>query len=304
MGTTVRDTIKEITRKHLTEGRGKCYGQCLTAVGWVGGTLPEMYEEDGMVELSMADVAGGAIVTGAALAGERAIYVVRYQGFQWYNAVSVANYAAKSKELWNRPCPILVRSIAMEGGIGPVAGSSHHSIVSRMPGIKVISPMTPKEYQYAYNCYMNDNDPYYISEHRKSYDNEDELRTFIDDKEVDFTIFPLSITRLEMTKLVELAGAENITLNIIHQLWIRPFNVNPLWAQALNRSRYGGLVTDDDYVEGVASSMANELSLVTTKRVHTLGLDPRTAGFYASVDNLPPNAEKILEKLKQIKNGI
>jgi len=304
MGTTVRDTIKEITRKHLTEGRGKCYGQCLTAVGWVGGTLPEMYEEGGMVELSMADVAGGAIVTGAALAGERAIYVVRYQGFQWYNAVSVANYAAKSKELWNRPCPILVRSIAMEGGIGPVAGSSHHSIVSRMPGIKVISPMTPKEYQYAYDCYMNDNDPYYISEHRKSYDNEDELRTFIDDKEVDFTIFPLSITRLEMIKLVELAGAENITLNIIHQLWIRPFNVNPLWAQALNRSRYGGLVTDDDYVEGVASSMANELSLVTTKRVHTLGLDPRTAGFYASVDNLPPSAEKILEKLKQIKNGI
>ena len=304
MGTTVRDTIKEITRKHLTEGRGKCYGQCLTAVGWVGGTLPEMYEEDGMVELSMADVAGGAIVTGAALAGERAIYVVRYQGFQWYNAVSVANYAAKSKELWNRPCPILVRSIAMEGGIGPVAGSSHHSIVSRMPGIKVISPMTPKEYQYAYDCYMNDNDPYYISEHRKSYDNEDELRTFIDDKEVDFTIFPLSITRLEMIKLVELAGAENITLNIIHQLWIRPFNVNPLWAQALNRSRYGGLVTDDDYVEGVASSMANELSLVSTKRVHTLGLDPRTAGFYASVDNLPPSAEKILEKLKQIKNGI
>ena len=304
MGTTVRDTIKEITRKHLTEGRGKCYGQCLTAVGWVGGTLPEMYEEDGMVELSMADVAGGAIVTGAALAGERAIYVVRYQGFQWYNAVSVANYAAKSKELWNRPCPILVRSIAMEGGIGPVAGSSHHSIVSRMPGIKVISPMTPKEYQYAYDCYMNNNDPYYISEHRKSYDNEDELRTFIDDKEVDFTIFPLSITRLEMTKLVELAGAENITLNISHQLWIRPFNVNPLWAQSLNRSRYGGLVTDDDYVEGVASSMANELSLVTTKRVHTLGLDPRTAGFYASVDNLPPSAEKILEKLKQIKNGI
>jgi len=304
MGTTVRDTIKEITRKHLTEGRGKCYGQCLTAVGWVGGTLPEMYEEDGMVELSMADVAGGAIVTGAALAGERAIYVVRYQGFQWYNAVSVANYAAKSKELWNRPCPILVRSIAMEGGIGPVAGSSHHSIVSRMPGIKVISPMTPREYQYAYDCYMNDNDPYYISEHRKSYDNEDELRTFIDDKEVDFTIFPLSITRLEMTKLVELAGVENITLNIIHQLWIRPFNVNPLWAQALNRSRYGGLVTDDDYVEGVASSMANELSLVSTKRVHTLGLDPRTAGFYASVDNLPPSAEKILEKLKQIKNGI
>jgi hypothetical protein len=29
MATTVRDTIKEITRKHLSEGKGKCYGQCL-----------------------------------------------------------------------------------------------------------------------------------------------------------------------------------------------------------------------------------------------------------------------------------
>lgn len=301
MATTVRDTIKEITRKHLIEGKGKCYGQCLTAVGWVGGTLPEMYEKEGMVELSMADVAGGAIVTGTALAGERSIYVVRYQGFQWYNAVSVVNYAAKSKEIWNRPCPVFVRSIAMEGGIGPVAGSSHHSLVHRMPGIKIISPMTPGEYQYAYDCYMNDNDPYYVSEHRKSYDNTEELENIIHPT-ADFTIFPISITRLEMKKLIKIAELENIKLNIIHQLWIKPFIIEDNWKIALNNSKYGGLVTDDDYVEGVASSIANELSLATNKNIYTLGLEARTAGFYKPVDNLPPTAEKILEKLKQIKN--
>jgi acetoin:2,6-dichlorophenolindophenol oxidoreductase subunit beta len=175
MAATVRDTIKEITRHHLATNQGKCYGQCLTAVGWVGGTLPKMYEDEGMVEFSMADVAGGAIATGIALAGGRPIYVVRYQGFQWYNLASVVNYAAKSKEIWNRPCPILVRSIAMEGGVGPVAGSSHHSMAQRMPGIKVIAPMTPGEYQYAYDSFMLDDDPYYISEHRKSYDNVEEL---------------------------------------------------------------------------------------------------------------------------------
>jgi pyruvate/2-oxoglutarate/acetoin dehydrogenase E1 component len=302
MATTVRETIKEITRKHLTEGKGKCYGQCLTAVGWVGGTLPELYEEDGMVELSMADVAGGAIVTGVALSGERAIYVVRYQGFQWYNATSIVNYAAKSKELWNRPCPVFVRSIAMEGGIGPVAGSSHHSIVHRMPGIKVLAPMTPKEYQLAYDSYMEDNDPYYISEHRKSYDNAEELNDITSKDEVDFTIFPISITRFEMKKLIELAQQEGIKLNIAHQLWIKPFYVMDNWITALKNSKYGGLVTDDDYVEGVASSIANELSVATGKVVHTLGLESRTAGFYLSVDNLPPTAEKILEKLKKIKN--
>jgi transketolase C-terminal domain/subunit len=250
----------------------------------------------------MADVAGGAIVTGAALAGERAIYVVRYQGFQWYNAASIVNYAAKSKEIWGRPCPILVRSIAMEGGIGPVAGSSHHSIFQRMPGIKVIAPMTPQEYQLSYNSYMNDDDPYYISEHRKSYDNTEELSDIISGDKVDFTIFPISITRLEMDKLLKLAEQEEIKLNIAHQLWLKPFYVMDNWIVALKNSKYGGLVTDDDYVEGVASSIANELSVATNKVVCTLGLEPRTAGFHPSVDNLPPTAEKIIEKLKQIKN--
>jgi pyruvate dehydrogenase E1 component beta subunit len=245
MATTVRDTIKEITRKHLATNQGKCYGQCLTAVGWVGGTLPEMYEEEGMVEFSMADVAGGAIATGIALAGGRPIYVVRYQGFQWYNLASVVNYAAKSKEIWNRPCPIFVRSIAMEGGVGPVAGSSHHSMAHRMPGIKVIAPMTPGEYQYAYDSFMLDDDPYYVSEHRKSYDNTEELDNVIHSV-ADFTIFPISITRLEMKKLVQLAEQEGIKLNIIHQLWIKPFIVENSWKIALDNSKYGLLVTDDD----------------------------------------------------------
>ncbi len=301
MATTVRETIKEITYNHLITNQGKCYGQCLTAVGWVGGTLPEMYEDKGMVEFPMADVAGGAIATGIALAGGRPIYVVRYQGFHWYNLVSIINYAAKSKEIWNRPCPIFVRSIAMEGGVGPVAGSSHHSMAQRMPGIKIIAPMTPGEYKYAYDSFMSDDDPYYISEHRKSYDNTEELEDIIH-LSADFTIFPISITRLEMKKLVQLTEQEGIKLNIIHQLWIKPFIIKNDWKIALNNSKYGGLVTDDDYVEGTASSIANELSLVTEKKVYTLGLEPRTAGFYSSVDNLPPSAEQILKKLKQIKN--
>jgi pyruvate/2-oxoglutarate/acetoin dehydrogenase E1 component len=256
-----------------------------------------------MIELSMADVAGGAIVTGTALAGDRPIYVVRYQGFQWYNAASIVNYAAKSKAIWGRPCPVLVRSIAMEGGVGPVAGSSHHSLAHRMPGIKVISPMTPGEYEYAYECFMNEDEPYYVSEHRKSYDNVEELENIILPT-ADFTIFPISITRLEMKKLVDLAKQENISLNIIHQLWIKPFIVEDSWKIALDNSKFGGLVTDDDYVEGTASSIANELSLATGKRVWTLGLESRTAGFHPTVDNLPPSAEQIIKKLKQIKYGI
>lgn len=301
MEQTVRDTIKEITREHLSKG-SKCYGQCLTAVGWVGGTLPELYEEDGMVELSMADVAGGGIVVGAALAGERPIYVVRYQGFQWYNSPIIANYAMKSKEIWQRPCPLIIRSIAMEGGIGPVAGSSHHSIYQRMPGVKVAAPMSPNEYKSVYNQFMEDDDVYYISEHRKSYDNKREFENTILEKS-DITLFPVSITRFaaeEAKKELEKLG---LKVSIIHQLWIKPFVAEKSWIQCLNNSKYGGLLLDDDYEEGAASSMAHKLMMQSDgKKVETLCLEHRTAGFHPDVDNLPPSKEKIIKKIKELCN--
>jgi pyruvate/2-oxoglutarate/acetoin dehydrogenase E1 component len=300
MAETVRDTIKEITRKHLSQG-SKCYGQCLTAVGWVGGTLPELYEEDGMIELSMADVAGSGIVVGAALAGERPIYVVRYQGFQWFNSPIVANYAMKSKEIWRRSCPLLIRSIAMEGGIGPVAGSSHHSIYQSMPGCKVLSPMTPKEYEYAYEQFMNDDSVYYISEHRKSYDNENELANVIHDS-ADITLFPISITRFAAEEARKMLENEGVRVNIIHQLWIKPFFLEAAWAAALENSKFGGIVLDDDYEEGAASSIAHTIMMGVDKKVRTMCLEHRTAGFHPSVDNLPPNAEQIYRKVKEICN--
>ena len=97
---------------------------------------------------------------------------------------------------------------------------------------------------------------------------------------------------------------EDIILNIFHQLWLKPFTVQEHWKVALQSSKYGGLVTDDDYVEGTASSLANELSIASGKVVRTLGLRPRSAGFHPTVDNLPPTAEEIIKYLKDIKNGI
>tara|TARA_R110000824_G_scaffold54557_6_gene150567 strand:- start:9639 stop:10562 length:924 start_codon:yes stop_codon:yes gene_type:complete len=303
MAQTVRDTIKEITRGHLASG-SRCFGQCLTAVGWVGGTLPKLYEEDGMVELSMADVAGGGILTGLALAGERPIYVVRYQGFQWYNSPIIANYAMKSQEIWQRPCPLLVRSVAMEGGIGPVAGSSHHSIYQRMPGVKIAAPMTPGEYQSVYDQFMQEEEVYYISEHRKSYDNTEEMEDTIH-KHADVTLFPISITRFAAEEAKKELETQGLKVNVCHILWIKPFNIKKEWIQAIENSKFGALVLDDDYAEGAASSIAHNLMMAahtrwSSKKVHTMGLRPRTAGFHPRVDNLPPSKEQIIQRVAEL----
>lgn len=295
---TLRDTIKETVRHHLTERNGIAMGQCLTAVGWVGGTLPELYEDDGMVELSMADVAGGGIAVGAALAGRRPMYVIRYQGFNWYNAPTITNYAAKSKEIWGVPCPMFVRSIAMEGGIGPVAGSSHHSLYYRMPGLKIFSPMTPKEYKKVYESFMAEDEVYYISEHRGAYGNTEEMPNIICSRP-HISLFPISITRFAAMEAAKELLKEGIRVSIHHIVKVKPFEPSEKDLEVLFESGIG-IVLDDDYVDGIAKSLAFDLMKRTTSNVHVMGLENKTAGFYSQVDNLPPSKEKIIAKIREL----
>ncbi len=301
MAETVRQTIKNIIRKHLKSKKGRVFGQCLTAVGWVGGTLPELYEKDGMVELSMADVAGGGIVTGSALMKERPIYVIRYQGFNWYNCPMLVNYAAKSKELWKIPCPVFVRGIGMEGGIGPVAGSSHHSLYFRMPGLKICSPMTPKEYKNIYQQFLKDDDVYYVSEHRGSFNNEKELKNDIKGNK-DIIILAISITRFEAIKAKKILEKMGYKIGLVHVLWIKPFKVPKNTFEAIKKSKKGAILLDDDYVDGISNSLANRINLKTGKKIHTMGLKDKTAGAHAKVDNLPPSSKEIVKKVTRILN--
>jgi pyruvate/2-oxoglutarate/acetoin dehydrogenase E1 component len=300
MAKSLRETIKDTVAQHLNSGY-LAFGQCLTAVGWVGGTLPEMYEDQGMIELSMADVAGGAFVVGAGLANKRPIYIIRYQGFNWYNCISILNYACKSNEMWNIPCPIFIRSIAMEGSIGPVAGSSHHSLYYRMPGVKIYSPMTPSEYESCYSDFMNSNDVFYVSEHRGSYNNTEELND-IEFDNPDCVLFPISITRFTAIEASKRLLKEGIKVSVYHQKIIKPFNPSFDSLCALNKSKYG-IVLDDDYVDGVGSILAHKLMMSGNSKVHVVGLEDKSAGFSKISDNLPPSVDKIIFEIQDKLNS-
>ena len=246
-----------------------------------------------------ADVADGGFVVGAALMKSKPIYVIRYQGFNWYNCPMIVNYACKSKEIWKVPCPVFVRGIAMEGGIGPVAGSSHHSLYYRMPGIKIVSPMTPKEYKLIYNSFLKDDNVYYVSEHRGSYPNKKELPNIFFEKP-DLVIFAISITRFEAKKAIMILKEENINVSLINILWIKPLKISNIAIKNLQNSKYGGLLLDDDYVDGIAKSIANDLNIKSNKKIYTLGLKNRTAGTAKNLDNLPPTAKEIVKFVKKI----
>ena len=183
----------------------------------------------------------------------------------------------------------------------PIAGSSHHSIYYKMPGIKIVSPMTPKEYLIAYNDFMMNDDVMYVSEHRGSYSNTEELKDFNGDN-FDLVLFPISITRFEAQKAKKELEKEGYKIGIANVLWIKPFLLKREWEETVIKSKFGGIVLDDDYTQGVASSIAFELMKKTKKNFEVMGLKNKSAGFSKKTDNLPPSCEEIVLKCKNIIN--
>ena len=302
MAKELRETIKEITAYHLKKKNSQVFGQNLTGVGWVAGTLPKLYEKDGVIELPMADVAGGGIVTGSGLVNRRPIYIIRYQGYNWFNCTFIVNYACKSKEIWKIPCPIFIRGISSEGNIGPVSGSSHISIIYKMPGIKIYSPMSNNEYKKIYKKFIKNTDVFYVSEHRKSYSNKKEFKNKIK-KNMDIILMPISITRFSAEKAKKTLESQGLKVGIIHLVDLKPFKIESSWVKAIKTSKHGVLMTDNDYADGVLRVLAHKLNEKTDKKINVLGLDDRTAGHHNNVDSLPPDENKIIKNVfKIIKN--
>ena len=120
----------------------------------------------------------------------------------WYNAAPILNYAAKSKDMWGVPCPICVRSLGMEGGMGPVASASHHGMVMRMPGIAVYAPMTPQEWLEGWEWFVANDEPIYISEHRRSLQIDYEMNDLLGERP-DISVFAISSSRLNALEAAE-----------------------------------------------------------------------------------------------------
>jgi pyruvate/2-oxoglutarate/acetoin dehydrogenase E1 component len=258
-----------------------------------------MTEDEGIVELSMADAAGPGIVVGAALMGRRPIYVIRYQGFMWYNASPLVNYAAKSKEMWGIPCPVFVRALALEGGIGPVASACHHGMVMRMPGMPVCAPMTPGEWTEVWDWFMSHDDPIYVSEHRRSFAVDYEMEPIVN-RQADITILAISAARLNALEAIKLLHKEGVACDLIHIVWLKPFQITEAIIGSLKTTRLGLVIDSDFEIAGPSRSIAYELMLASSVPVHALGLEDRTAGFAPHLDNPTPPIEKIVKRVKAL----
>lgn len=301
MARTVAETIRDLTRGHIDDG-GIVIGQCLTAVGWVQNTIPP--QTKGIVELPMTDICGSGIAVGAAIMGKRPIFVMRFQSFLWLNASPLVNYAAKSKEMFGYPAPVFARAIASESdGSGPLHTNCFHSLFMHMPGMRVCAPMTPKEYEAIWADYVAGDDPFMVSEHRRSYKSEIEFEDQIEDG-AEITLYAVSAGRFNVEDAAEALREQGIRCNIVHLVWLKPFEVDARVLAPLKASGRG-IVIDSAYeIAGASQSIAYDLMLATGCPVKAVGQFDRSPGVAKHLENGTPTAERIVEAAtSMIKDG-
>ena len=220
---TLAETIKAITRNHLENHNGLLLGQCVTAVGWVNGSVPDCKN---IVELPMTDVAGAGFAVGAALAGRRPVFVLRFQDFFTLNCNQIVHYAALSKELHHQGIPVFIRCIGTDSA-GPVHSIMLHNIPMYFPGINVYAPMTPEEYRKTWDDYMKSDIPMFVSEHRSSYKNTDEMPDEIVEN-ADITLFGISDARREVIKAADILKAKGLRVSTVHIMKLKPLGRDSL----------------------------------------------------------------------------
>lgn len=292
---TVAETIRDITRKHLEENNGLLLGQSISAVGWVNGTVPDC---KGIVELPMADVAGAGIAVGAALVGRRPIFVLRFQNFFMLNGSPIINYAAITKSLHGKAAPIFVRSIATEY-LGCVHSGVLHSLPMHFPGMLVCAPMTPGEYEQCWDVYIKGDDPIYVSEHKASFQNTEEIENIIREN-ADITLYAISSPRFFVKEAVEKLAVDGIICNVIHLFWLKPLNFTDAQITPLKQTKLGLVIDSGHEICGASRDLAYELTDRTGCMVKALGLEDSTKFLCHPHQNIAPDVTKIVDAVKSI----
>lgn len=292
---TVAETIRELTRNHLEQNNGLLLGQSITAVGWVNGTVPDC---EGIIELPMTDVAGAGIAVGCAMVGRRPIFVLRFQDFITLNGSPILNYAAKVRELHGQTAPVLIRAVGSEY-LGAVHSGVMHSIPMHFPGIRVHAPMTPGEYEACWKDYMENEDPMYVSEHKFSFQNTDEMPNRVDPDAV-ITLYAIGHPRFAAAKAVERLAEEGVRCNLVHIARLKPMELSQSELEPLHASGLGLVIDGGFEICGASRDLAYMLADATGKPVKAFGLEDRTKVLCPPYQNAAPDEDAIVDMVMQM----
>ena len=297
----LRDQIKLSMQELIETQDGLIFGQNLTDVGWVAGTLPELPNSKNYVELPISDIAGPGIAVGSAISGRPTVYISRYQGYLWFNMAPFATYAAPARVVFDQQCKLLIRSIADDGSLGPIAAGSHFSIATHVQDLKIVSPVSPQEWSDVWKYFNESSEPIFVAEHRSNYDNVSRIEDF--KTNCDVVVLSIGGTSQLLQEIFNNLNKENIANSYANILWIKPFILTTELLSIIHNAKLCVILDPEDTEFGISNSIKNELNMKISTKVITIGSRVGFPGYSKNLSSKFVDIKTVVDLIKRDLNG-
>jgi len=188
---TIRDEMRRdptvmMLGEDLVGGMGTAGGP--EAIGGIWSTSTGLWEEFGSKRVIDTPISESAIIgaaAGAALAGKRPIAELMFADFVGVCMDQIWNQIAKFRYMFGgkSKCPVTIRMVYGAGfNAAPQHSQAVYSMLTSMPGLKVVLPSTPADAKGLLTQAIRDDDPVLFFEHKALYGTKGEV------PEGDYTI--------------------------------------------------------------------------------------------------------------------
>ncbi len=263
--------------------------------------LHEKYGADRVFDTPIAENSLTGMVTGAAMAGLRPVFVHSRMDFLIISLDQLVNHACKWSYMFGGKVkiPLVVRTISARGwGSGAQHSQCVQGMMMNVPGLKIAAPATPYDAKGLLISSIIDNNPVLFVEHRWLYKTmgnvPDSLYSIpfgkgvIRRKGTDVTIVAVSYMVIEALKAAEKLQSENISAEVIDLRTIKPIDEDLIFESLAKTGKL--LITDTGCKTG---GVASEISAVVAEKAFHLLKKPIER---VCCPDVPTPASDVLEK--------
>jgi pyruvate dehydrogenase E1 component beta subunit len=230
----------------------------------VKGIGPE-FGPDRVIDAPISEAAMVAAGVGAAMNGMRPVVDLNFMDFAFGAMDEIANQAAKSRYLWGKPLPLVIRA---SSGIALYAAQHNNSLEAwfmHTPGLVVVMPSTPHDTKGILKSALRGEDPVVFFMHKRltgfrgEVGGPDELvpigKSAIVRRGRHVTLIASGIVVHKALRAAEALAAEGVDAEVVDLRTIFPLDLD-LIADSVRKTGRVVVVTEEPQYASVASEVA------------------------------------------------
>lgn len=270
-----------------------------------------------VIDTPISELGFAGIAVGAAMNGLRPIVEFMTWNFAILAADQIINHAAKMYQMSGGQYNVPIVFRGPNGTAGQLAAThsqSFEAMYAHVPGLKVVTPYTPKDFKGLMKSAIRDNDPVLIMESEKMYGNKGEIpegEYLVPIGKADVVREGDDVTLVSFGKVMAVAhetadalAKEGISAEVIDLLTIRPMDYDTI-IQSVKKTNRLVVIEESWPIASISSEIAYRVQRdafdfldAPVKRV-TLE-DTPFAFAIPLINQASPNAEKAIRMVKEV----